>query len=249
MVQRHVQQHPHAAEVGGGEQLAEVLLGAVLRGDLVEAGDVVAGRAEGGEDWHEPEGADAELVEVGEAGAQAVEVADAVAVAVLKGADVDLVGEAGFAGANSRLGDVLGRVGRGRAEEGHFGGGDVDDGDFFGFGAGEKEGSEHSGLGGPGASSSCVPVKRHAISKVERMLPEMAVDRMPSDGRRRRRSSVMPGRCRRATPGRRSTIHRVRSRPVDVAAVGAPRSKPRMEDTRRTSSVARGLLYSLSHPR
>ena len=87
----------HVAQVGGGEEALEVVDGAVAGMDVGVVGDVVAVVAEGrGEEGEEPEAGDAEVLEVVEAGDEAGEVADAVAVGVLKGADVQLVDDGVF---------------------------------------------------------------------------------------------------------------------------------------------------------
>ena len=82
----------HAALVGSVEELLEIVEGAVGRIDVDVVGDVVAVVAQGrGEEREQPEAGDAEVLEVIEAGEQAGEVADAVAVGVLESADMELV--------------------------------------------------------------------------------------------------------------------------------------------------------------
>jgi hypothetical protein len=80
------------ALVGLGDQVVEVLERAVLRVDVLVVGDVVAEvdlrrRIDG----REPDGVDAESLQVVEPLGDAVQVADAVAVRILKTARVDLV--------------------------------------------------------------------------------------------------------------------------------------------------------------
>ena len=83
--------------MGGGEESFEVVDGAVAGVDIDVVGDVVAVVAERrGEEGEQPEAGDAEVLEVVEAGDEAGEVADAVAVGVLKGADVQLVDDGVF---------------------------------------------------------------------------------------------------------------------------------------------------------
>ena len=87
----------HVAAMGFGEEVLEVVEGAVAGVDVDVVGDVVAVVAEGrGEEGEEPEAGDAEILEVVEAGDEAGEVADAVAVGVLEGADVQLVDDGVF---------------------------------------------------------------------------------------------------------------------------------------------------------
>ena len=92
MVEHHVEEDADVVRFGGGEEAIEVGEGAVLGVDGGVVGDVVAevdlrGRIHGGD----PDGVDAEGLEVVEARGDAVEVADAVAVGVLEAARVDLV--------------------------------------------------------------------------------------------------------------------------------------------------------------
>jgi len=87
-----VEHHADAELLRLGEEGAQVLVGAVARGDAVEVGHVVAGVAEGGDEAGvQPDGVDAEVAEVGELLDDAAEVADAVAVGVAEGLRVDLV--------------------------------------------------------------------------------------------------------------------------------------------------------------
>ena len=87
----------HAALVGGVEELLEVVEGAVAGIDVDVVGDVVAVVAQGrGEEGQQPEAGDAEVLQIIEAREQAGEVADAVAVGVAEGADVQLVDDRVF---------------------------------------------------------------------------------------------------------------------------------------------------------
>ena len=92
VVEDQLGDHPEAAAVGGAEEVTEILQRAVVGVHVHVVGDVVAvvpqrRRIEG----QEPEGRDAEVLEVVELLGQPVEVADAVAVAVEERADVELV--------------------------------------------------------------------------------------------------------------------------------------------------------------
>ena len=90
-----VEEHLQAAAVGFVDEAVEVGEGAEERVDVGVVGDVVAEVGHrGGEDGGEPDGVDAEPLEVVEALDDAGEVADAVAVGVLEGAGVDLVDDA-----------------------------------------------------------------------------------------------------------------------------------------------------------
>src|SRR5262249_41637133 len=83
---------PQAAAVGGVEEVAGVLEGAVAGGDGGVVGDVVAGVLERrGVERQQPDGGDAEVLQVVEALPQTAEFADAVHAAVLEGSYVDLV--------------------------------------------------------------------------------------------------------------------------------------------------------------
>ena len=90
-----VEQHPDPARVGGLDEAIEVGEGAEDRVDVAVVGDVVA---EVGhrrpEDRRDPDGVDAEPLQVLEPGRDAREVADPVAVRVLERARVDLVDDA-----------------------------------------------------------------------------------------------------------------------------------------------------------
>ena len=84
-----------ASGVDGGEQAVEFGERAEERIDAGVVGDIVAKVGHGrGVDGRDPDSVDAELDEVVEAGEDAGEVADAVAVCVLEGAWVDLVDDA-----------------------------------------------------------------------------------------------------------------------------------------------------------
>ncbi len=120
VVEHHVEQDADVVVARGGEQAVEVGEGAVLGVDGGVAGDVVAevdlGRGVHGRD---PDGVDAEGLEVGEALSDAVEVADAVVICVLKAARVDLVDDGvvipGGVGGGGGLGE--GWVGEKEGEE------------------------------------------------------------------------------------------------------------------------------------
>lgn len=90
--QYQVDHHLQAQFVGTTDQGIEVGQGAELRIDVAVVGDVIAevgyGRAHEGRD---PDGVDAEVGHVGQAAGDAGEIADAIAVAVLEGARIDLV--------------------------------------------------------------------------------------------------------------------------------------------------------------
>ena len=92
VIENHVEDDADVVLLRFGDETVEVGEGAVLGVDVFVVGDVVAEvdlwRGVHGRD---PDGVDAELLEVVEALGDAVEVADAVAVGVLEGARVDLV--------------------------------------------------------------------------------------------------------------------------------------------------------------
>ncbi len=97
VVHDEVDDHAHAALVGGVHELHEVGEVAELGQDGGVVGDVVAAVAQGRlEEGRQPEAVDAEPLQIVELGGQALEVADAVAVAVLEGADEDLVEDGAF---------------------------------------------------------------------------------------------------------------------------------------------------------
>ncbi len=113
----HVEDDADVALFGLGDQAVEVGEGSVLGIDVAVVGDVVAevdlgGGVHGGE----PDGVDAEVLQVVEPLGDAVEVADAVTVGVLEAAGVDLVDDGvlppGVAAAGCGCG--LARFGRGR---------------------------------------------------------------------------------------------------------------------------------------
>ena len=92
VVDHEVGDHPHAPVARGADQLDEVAEAAEPRVDRVVVGDVVAVVAVGGRlERHQPEAVDAQPVEMVEPLDEPVEVADAVAVAVLEGLDVQAV--------------------------------------------------------------------------------------------------------------------------------------------------------------
>ena len=92
-----VQDQLHAPGVHGCEQPIEVVECSENRINGAEIGDVVAEILHGrGEDRRQPDGVDAERHEMVEPRDDAVQVADAVAVGVLKGARIDLVDDAGL---------------------------------------------------------------------------------------------------------------------------------------------------------
>ncbi len=92
VVHHHVHDDADVALVGLGDQAVEVGEGAVLRIDVLVVGDVVAEvDLRRGIDGREPDGVDAELLQIVEALGDAVQVADAVAVGILKAARIDLV--------------------------------------------------------------------------------------------------------------------------------------------------------------
>src|SRR5262249_23988933 len=83
-----------AAAVGRLEEVAEVFEVAVIGVDVGVVGDVVAVVLERrGVERQQPQGGDAEILEIVEAAAEAAEVADAVGAAVLKRPDVDLIND------------------------------------------------------------------------------------------------------------------------------------------------------------
>ena len=81
-----------AAAVRLADEVADVGAGAVVGMDVVVVGDVVAVVLERrGIEGQQPEGVDAEILQIVELFGEALEVADAVAVAVAEGLDVQLV--------------------------------------------------------------------------------------------------------------------------------------------------------------
>ena len=87
----------HVALVSGGEEELEVFDGAVAGVNGGVVGDVVAVVAQGrGEEREKPEAGDAQVLEVVETGDETGEVADAVRVRVLEGADVQFVDDCVF---------------------------------------------------------------------------------------------------------------------------------------------------------
>ena len=97
VVDHQLGDHPQAAAVGLGQEFFEIPQGAVGRMDVAVVGDVVAvvaqrARAKG----HQPDGGDPEVLQVVELSGQALEIADAVIVAVEKAFDVQLVNDGVF---------------------------------------------------------------------------------------------------------------------------------------------------------
>ena len=92
VVHDEVDDDAHAALVRGVDELDEVGEVAELGQDGGVVGDVVAAVAQRGvEERRQPEAVDAQPLQIVQLGGDALEVADAVAVAVLEGADQDLV--------------------------------------------------------------------------------------------------------------------------------------------------------------
>src|SRR6185437_4691373 len=92
VVNDEVDENAHAALIAGVGELDEVTEGAVARIDVVVVGNIVAVVATGrGLEGHEPDGGDAEALEVVEAAHEAAKVADAVAGGVHEGADVKAI--------------------------------------------------------------------------------------------------------------------------------------------------------------
>ena len=97
VVHDEVDDDAHAALVGGVDEFDEVGEVAEFGEDGGVVGDVVAAVAQGGfEEGRQPDAVDAEPLQIVEFGGQALEVADAVAVAVLEGTDEDLVEDGAF---------------------------------------------------------------------------------------------------------------------------------------------------------
>ncbi len=97
VVHDEVDDDAHAALVGGVDEFHEVGEVAELGEDGGVVGDVVAAVAQGRlEEGRQPQAVDAQPLQVVEFGGEAFEVADAVAVAVLEGADEDLVEDGAF---------------------------------------------------------------------------------------------------------------------------------------------------------
>ena len=92
VVDHEIGDDAHAVAVGRLEEALEVGHGAVVGVDRAVVRDVVAVVAQGGaEERQEPEAVDAQLLEMAELAGEPDEVADAVVVAVLERADVQLV--------------------------------------------------------------------------------------------------------------------------------------------------------------
>ena len=110
LVARHqIQTDADAHGVGFADELYQLGVGAEAGVDAVEIGDVVTPVLEFAlEDGTEPDGVHTETLDVGEFGADTLQIADAVAVAVFEGRRIDMV-------QNSLLepfGDLLGRYGQ-----------------------------------------------------------------------------------------------------------------------------------------
>ena len=93
VVQDHVHQHADAVPVRRGYQALEVLVGSVLRVDAVVVRHVVAVITRRLGQRHQPEAAGAEALDVGQLEDEALQVPDAVAVAVVKRAHEDFVAD------------------------------------------------------------------------------------------------------------------------------------------------------------
>ena len=92
VVDHEVQNDAHAALVAAGDEGVEVVESAEFARDGAIVPDIVAGvGARGVEDRREPEAVDAEVRKVIEAGGDAGDIADAVAVRIREGAGIDLV--------------------------------------------------------------------------------------------------------------------------------------------------------------
>ncbi len=122
VVDDQLDHHLHAALMGGVENLLEIVHGAVAGIDVDIVGDVVAVVAQGrGKERQQPDAGDAKILQIVQLREQAAEVADAVAVGVGEGPDVQLVddrvlvpqrigGAAGFLHSESPPVQVLGSV-------------------------------------------------------------------------------------------------------------------------------------------
>ena len=92
VVEHEVEHHPDVALVRGGDERVERREVAVIGIDISIIRDVVSGVLERGRhDGHEPDGVDAEVLQVVELRREPREIADAVAVRVLERAHVHLV--------------------------------------------------------------------------------------------------------------------------------------------------------------
>src|SRR6266849_6808573 len=122
VVDHQIRDDPHAVAVGGLEEAVEVGHGAVVRMDRAIVGHVVAVVAQRrAEEGQEPETIHSQLLEMPELAGEPDEVADAVVVAVLEGADVELVEDGvlvpeRIAVAHAGLTPRLARCSRRRAE-------------------------------------------------------------------------------------------------------------------------------------
>ena len=92
VVQHHFDDDADSALVRGVQETLEIVQGAVAGMDRGVVGDVVAVVAQRRrEKGHQPDGVDAQILQIIQLLREAAEVADAVAVAVVKRADVDLI--------------------------------------------------------------------------------------------------------------------------------------------------------------
>ncbi len=97
VVHDEVDDHAHAALMGGVDELHEVGQVAELRQHRGVVGDVVTAVAQRRlEEGRQPQAVDSQPLEVVELGGQTFQVTDAVPVAVLEGADEDLVEDGAF---------------------------------------------------------------------------------------------------------------------------------------------------------
>nr|BBJ55753.1 hypothetical protein SAVMC3_83820 [Streptomyces avermitilis] len=97
VVHHEVDDHAHAALVGRVHELDEVGQVTELGQHRGVVGDVVAAVAQGGlEERRQPQAVHAQPLQIVQLGGQALQVADTVAVAVLEGADQDLVEDGAF---------------------------------------------------------------------------------------------------------------------------------------------------------
>ena len=92
VVQHHFDNDPYSTLVSGFEEFFEIVQGSIAGMDGVVIRDIVAVVAQRGrKEWHQPDGVDAEFLQVVELLIQSLEVTDAVSIAVVEGANVDLV--------------------------------------------------------------------------------------------------------------------------------------------------------------
>ena len=94
VIQHHFDDDPDAPLMGRVQKLPEILQCSVAGMDGVVIGDVVAIVAQRrGEERHEPNCVDAQFLKVVELCFKPLEIADAISVAVMESADVDLIDE------------------------------------------------------------------------------------------------------------------------------------------------------------